>query len=206
MKVLTFLGEDFDNLCRQLTSLVLKKNFAPDLVVGILTGGGIIGRISYDEFCKRIENHHVCYTEVKLQRPSTISKDKNNVGSILSKMPSWLLNFLRIAEVTYYEIKVRFIKPKREGVLKLDESIETMLKEGGKKVLLIDDCIDTGYTLKIIKEYFMYYYPGNDFRIAVATVSHCHPVVLPDYQLYNRVLLRFPWANDVKKDEKSSCR
>lgn len=205
MKVLTFLGKDFDNLCRQLASFVLDKNFSPDIVVGILTGGGIIGRISYEEFCKKIEKHPVCYTEVKLQRPSSISKSKNHVGNVLSKLPIWLLNLLRIAEVVYYEIKVRFIKPKREGMLKIDASIDAMLKEGGKKVLLIDDCIDTGYTLKIIKDYFMFHYPGNDFRIAVATVSHCHPVVLPDYQLYNRVLLRFPWANDVKKDEKSSC-
>ena len=87
--------------------------------------------------------------------------------------------------------------------LNVDKNIELFLLEGGKKVLFIDDCIDTGYTLKIIEDHFKLKYPGNDYRIAVATVSHRHPVIQPDYQLYNRVLLRFPWANDVKKNEES---
>ena len=199
MKVLTFLGTDFDNLCRKLADEVLSNNYTPDLVIGILTGGGIIGRIAYDEFQQKNSNKKILYTEVKLQRPSTKAKAKSNVNKILPKLPIWMLNVMRIAEVYYYEIKVRFVKPKREGKLEPDNAVKLLLKDGGKKVLFIDDCIDTGYTLKIIKEYFMYHFPGNDFRVAVATVSHHFPVVIPEYKLYNRVLLRFPWANDVKR-------
>lgn len=205
MKVLTFLGDDFERLCRNLADKVLEKNFDPDLVVGILTGGGVIGRISCDEFKQKIKNHQVYYTEVKLQRPSTVVKAKRNSTHKLAKLPTWLLDILRIAEVYYYEFKVRFVNPRREGVLSLDEGVVRLLKMGGKKILIIDDCIDTGYTVKIIKDYFMYHFPGNDFRVAVATVSHRHPVVLPEYQLYNRVLLRFPWANDVKNEKSCNC-
>ncbi len=200
MKVLTFLGKDFDNLCKQLANEVLIKNFSPDIVIGILTGGGIIGRKSFEEFEAKINDHNIYYTELKLQRPSTVTKAQKKANSILTKFPTWLLNILRNLEVYYYELKACFFKPKREGTLIISPQIEELLNSGGKKVLVIDDCIDTGYTLKIIKDYLQSNFPGNDFRIAVATVSHHHPVILPEYQLYNRVLLRFPWANDVKQD------
>lgn len=199
MKVLTFLGHDFETLCRRLADEVFDSNYTPDVVIGVLTGGGIIGRIACDEFVRKSGNTGIYYTEVKIQRPSTKVKAKSNARRILPRLPVWLLNLLRILEVYYYEIKARFIHPVREGRLEPDEKVKDLLKKGGRKVLLIDDCIDTGYTLKIIKDYFMYHYPGNDFRVAVATVSHHFPVLIPEYQLYNRVLLRFPWANDVKK-------
>lgn len=199
MEVKTFLGYKFDALCKRLADEVLSKNFTPDVVIGILTGGGVIGRLSYKEFQAMNPNHKVVYTEIKLQRPSTKTKSSKHANSILPKLPKWLLNVLRVAEVYYYEVKARFVKPRREGTLQVEENVAIQLKSGGKKVLIIDDCIDTGYTLKIIKDYLLYNYPGNDFRVAVATVSHHFPVVLPEYQLYNRVLLRFPWANDVKQ-------
>lgn len=201
MKVKTFLGENFDILCKQLADEVINKNYSPDIIVGILTGGGIIGRKSFEEFKNKAANSDVVYTELKLQRPSTKMKAKKKVNSILTILPLWFLNFLRVAEVYYYEIKVRFVKPQREGILVVEDLVDKKLKMGGNKVLIIDDCIDTGYTLKTIKDYLLYNYPGNDFRIAVATVSHHFPVVLPEYQLYDRVLLRFPWANDVKHSQ-----
>lgn len=198
IKVKTFLGDRFDALCKRLADDVIDRNFSPDIVIGILTGGGKIARISYQEFRNRIPDHEIVYTEVRLQRPSTKTKANYNANSILPRLPKWLLNILRVIEVYYYEIKVRFVKPRREGSLVMEDKIAEHLKEGGKKVLIIDDCIDTGYTVKTIRDYLLYNYPGNDFRIAVATVSHHFPVVIPEYQLYNRVLLRFPWANDVK--------
>lgn len=199
MKVKTVLGDDFNNLCKKLAHEVVKQNFYPDIVIGILTGGGVIGRLSFMEFKTLSNSQEIKYTELKLQRPSTQTKSKKKANNILPKLPIWLLNLMRVAEVYYYEIKVRITKPRREGTLEVDQDIANQLKIGGKKVLIIDDCIDTGYTLKIIKEYLQYNYPGNDFRVAVATVSHHFPVILPEYQLFNRVLLRFPWANDVKK-------
>lgn len=201
MRVETILGADFDALCVRLAENVLEKNFSPNVVIGILTGGGYIGRKSYEEFKRQITDHEVIYTEVKLQRPSTKTKKQKKANELLPKLPQWLLNFLRIIEVYYYEIKVRFVKPRREGTLIIEDSVAKCIQQGGKKVLIIDDCIDTGYTLKLVKEYLQYNYPGNDFRIAVATVAHHFPVVIPEYQLYNRVLLRFPWANDVKKEK-----
>lgn len=201
MKVLTFLGEDFDNLCFKLADMVINMNFTPDIVIGVLTGGGCIGQRSMIEFRKKNIQHNIHYTEVKIQRPSTIKKKDHNLKTWLVKLPVCLLNTLRVLEVYYYEIKVRFVKPNRQGVIALDKTTDDLLKVGGKKVLIIDDCIDTGFTLKIIKDYLMLNYPGNDFRVAVATVSHHFPVIHADYQLYDRTLIRFPWANDVKENE-----
>lgn len=197
MKVITVLGNEFNGLCQQMANEVMEHGFYPNIVIGVLTGGGIIGRQMLGEFRKKI--HDVSYTEVKLQRPSTKEKEIRKTSRFLPRLPVWILNILRNLEVYYYEIKILFKKPKRIGSIEVDDVIKQKLQSGGCRVLIIDDCIDTGYTLKIIKEYFQQKFAGNDFRIAVATISHHFPVILPEYKLYNRVLIRFPWANDVKQ-------
>ena len=40
---------------------------------------------------------------------------------------------------------------------------------------------------------------GHDIKIAVVTSTNRHPVMEADFFLYNRVLIRFPWASDVKE-------
>lgn len=199
MKVLTFLGDDFDKLCRKLADLVVNNDYEPDVILGVLTGGGIIGRIAYDQFQQKITKKEIFYSEVKLQRVSTKIKKKGGVKKILPFLPLTILNFLRVAEVYYFELKAKFTIPQREGTLQLNNEISTILKQGRKKILIIDDCIDTGWTLKIIFDYLKEKFPNNEIKIAVATISHHHPVITADFKLYNRVLLRFPWAYDVKE-------
>ncbi|MCD7923447.1 MAG: hypothetical protein LUI85_01615 [Bacteroides sp.] len=197
------MDQDFVNLCKALADLSLRDDYKPDVVIGILTGGGIMGKICNERFQEKIVDKTVKYAEVKLQRVSTKAKNKIGIRTVLNILPRPVLNWMRIIEVYFFEVKVLFVKPRREGILQFDEETEEILKERHKKVLLIDDCIDTGYTLKIIRDFIINNYPGNEVRIAVATVSHHRPVIRPNYTLYNRVLLRFPWAYDVKHENKT---
>ena len=44
------------------------------------------------------------------------------------------------------------------------------------------------------------HYNNISIKIAVITVTTPHPIIDADFYLYhNRVLVRFPWSNDVKK-------
>lgn len=193
MKVINLLGSDFSESCTLLSQKV-SKNYNPDLVIGVLTGGGYVGR----EMMKSLPPTTV-YTETKLQRGSTKAKEASHVRVLLKFLPEFLLNMLRVAEVEFLELKARFVKPNRYGTLNFAEDIVKLLEEKNKKILLVDDCIDTGYTLRCIKEYIDHHYPGNELRVAVITTAHRHPVIEADYQLYKRVLIRFPWAYDVKE-------
>ena len=98
------------------------------------------------------------------------------------------------------DLKARKNNPKREGKVELPNDIDQLLKSGKHNVLIVDDAIDTGATLKLIKETLEVKYPLTDTRIAVITVTSNHPLIDADYCLFHdRTLVRFPWSNDVKK-------
>lgn len=113
---------------------------------------------------------------------------------------------MRMIELTMIVHKAKRHNPKREGKITLPPEIERVLEEGGKNVIIIDDAIDTGATINLIKEHIEQNYPSNKVKVAVITVTTNTPIIDADYCLYhNRTLVRFPWSNDLKKNEKSSC-
>lgn len=194
MKVINLLGQDFHLACENFSSKI-KESFTPDIIIGVLTGGGIIGREMFPAF----QNNPNCrYIEVKLQRGSTKAKEVSKIKMILKHLPEWILNIMRIVEVELLELKAKVTKPHRYGTISLDSEIQQILSEKGKRILIIDDCIDTGWTLKLIKEYLENNFPDNEIKIAVFTTAHRKPIIKADFQLYNRTLIRFPWAYDAK--------
>jgi len=194
MKVINLLGRDFHSACEGLALRVLEE-FRPDVVIGVLTGGGAVGR----ELLPIFESLCGCrYSEVKLQRGGTRAKEVLKIRSILKSVPECILNLMRILEVEFMELKAKCIRPDRFGTLSLDEDTRRILRMKGRQVLLVDDSIDTGWTLKIIKDHLEANFPGNEIKIAVITTTHRQPVVKADFQLYKRTLIRFPWAYDAK--------
>lgn len=191
------LGKDFDSCCCMLCDKIKQKDYSPDIVIGVLTGGGYVGRIVHYEL--NLLRHNILYKEIKLQRRSTKAKSKSHIGVILKHLPNFCLDVLRILEVELLELKAKFIEPMRSGNVVFDGETEILLRQGYKKILIVDDCIDTGMTLKTIKDSIQKRYGGtNEIKIAVITTAHRHPVINADFFLYNRVLVRFPWAFDVK--------
>lgn len=199
LKVKNVLGTDFDLCCEELGKQIKNQGFSPNLIIGVLTGGGYVGHNLYNYFRK--DNPHLLYKETKLQRGSTKLKSKSNIKIILKQLPYTILNIIRILEVEILELKAKFITPSRYGTLKLDSETIKFLKEGNKNVLIVDDCIDTGMTLKIIKDYISKEFnESNNIKLAVITTAHRHPIITADFSLYNRVLIRFPWAYDTKSN------
>ena len=195
LTVKNVLGEDFDLCCKRLCSNIREQDYIPDIIIGVLTGGGYVGRKVFKEF--EAFNQPIFYKEIKLQRKSTKAKSDSKIFKIL---PYSVLNIMRILEMELLELKAKFVKPSRCGTIDLDEETIALLKHGGMKVLLVDDAIDTGMTLKIVKNFLVNQFnETNDIKIAVVTSTNRHPVMEADFFLYNRVLIRFPWASDVKE-------
>jgi len=181
-----------------LCSNIREQDYIPDIIIGVLTGGGYVGRKVFKEF--EAFNQPIFYKEIKLQRKSTKAKSDSKVRKIFKILPYSVLNIMRILEMELLELKAKFVKPSRCGTIDLDEETIALLKHGGMKVLLVDDAIDTGMTLKIVKNFLVNQFnETNDIKIAVVTSTNRHPVMEADFFLYNRVLIRFPWASDVKE-------
>lgn len=195
MKVKTLLGNDFSNACVTLSEKVA-NDFSPNIIIGVLTGGGHVGQKMYAQF-----NSEKCiYTEIKIQRESSKNKENGLFHKLLQTLPLFLLNWLRMLEMLYEDYMAKKKNPKREGRIEFDQEIINLLKSGEQKVLIVDDAIDTGATLNLLKEHINEHYPKCEVKLAVITVTSNHPIVDADYCLYHdRTLVRFPWSNDVKQ-------
>ena len=195
MKVKTLYTEDFNKECLLLGHDIF-ADYDPDVIIGVLNGGGYVGRQIV-----QVSPKETTYVEVKIQRDGTTKKEKCLIHRILQSLPYGVLNILRILESIVLEYKSKKNNTKRKGTIKLPDNVVSFLSDGeNKKVLLVDDAIDSGATLLLIKQYLMSKFENIDVKIAVITITTKQPLVVADYYRYhNRTLIRFPWSNDIKK-------
>lgn len=192
MKVISILKKDFEKVCFELSDKVI-HDYKPDIIIGVLTGGGYVAR----NIKKRFETSNYYY-EIKVQRSTTKTKQKIRIDKFFKLLPYFILNWLRIIESHYFELKRRFVDNEPCGEIVLPTELIELLKNGGHKVLIIDDSIDTGSTILILKNSIENVSKNNQVRVAVINVTQHKPYVFPDYYLFYRVLIRFPWSSDAK--------
>lgn len=196
MKVISLLGSDFTESCHLLAQKI-SKDYNPDMVIGVLTGGGYVGKEVFHSLPYREKRF---YIETKVQRTNTKTKGKGIIKQLFKYSPIFLLDWMRMLESVILEQRARRKNPKREGRINFPQDIDFFLRSEPKKVLLIDDAIDSGATLHLIKGYLENHYTNITVKIAVITVTTPNPIVDADYFLFhNRILVRFPWSNDVAK-------
>lgn len=202
MKVITLYPQEFKKACQQLADKV-SDSFTPDLVIGVLTGGSYVAKQVMQGL-----NCSLKYDEVKVQRTGTKKKNKGFLRAVLQSLPIFLLNYLRMLESVFLEFKSKYKTPVRNGTIALSEETKAFLSSTAQlKVLLVDDAIDTGATLSLIKEYLEDNYPGIVVKTAVITITMKNVMINADYYLFNnRTLIRFPWSNDIKNEKGNSSR
>lgn len=196
MRVLTLSNKKLIEASQTLLAHIQKEHPDIDMLLGIATGGIYVSQAMYQQLKQTQWKGY--YSEIKLSRPSTEKKESLGVKKILTKLPYFLSNLLRILEVKYFEFRktdaydktienrIHFSSEQREHIIK------------AKTLLLIDDAIDTGSTMLALKNTIEAINPNVKVITAVLTVTHKKPYVTPDFTLYNHVLLRCPWAMDYK--------
>lgn len=190
MIVKNILGANFAKECNELSNVVVAE-FKPDLVIGIATGGlHVLDSMSEFNGAEKLY--------IKRQRASTKKKESRNVKKYLKYIPYTILNMIRKLEVVLAEIK--FMKGRvRDShdviVLRGDSN---KLNEKELKILIVDDAIDSGGTILDAIDFINSFETSHIIRTAVLTVTFKEPLVQPDFTLYRRVLLRCPWAMDIK--------
>jgi hypoxanthine phosphoribosyltransferase len=191
MKVVTLLGDDFVQKCEKLACLVL-QDFKPDVVIGVATGGKYVleAKSSFTTFNQLI---------VKRQRPGTKKKQRLKLSSFLKYLPEFSLNLLRVLEVYYQENKFKNNETKRciSDVTLISGDISCLRKKGCK-VLIVDDAVDSGNTMLDVLDYISGINDSCDVKSAVLTTTFSNPIHNADFTLYSKLLIRCPWAMDVK--------
>lgn len=190
MKVITLNKIKFSEKCEELTS---NLKIQPDIVVGILNGGGyVINEIKNKQHFKTS-----CIELVKLQKKNKI---KNNffVKIILKILPYSILDLLRVFESNKARKSIDTLNLTQipNNIISFD--LNSISKNSIKNILIIDDAIDTGKTLFTVKRNLNNFFKDVQIKTAVISWTIETSIVKPDYYIYKNVLVRFPWSKDYK--------
>ena len=191
---LTLRPAEFDAACADLMRMV-ECDFAPDLLVGVRTGGYIVA-----EAMARAAARSIPVLPLTCRRPTTRFKSLiPGLKPILARLPRPLLDRLRQAEhqlLAGRRRQARLPPVDRHEAAAIGEWVTRSPRM--TRMLVVDDAVDSGGTLAtVLKTLPRVCPPGAQPRTAVITVTTENPAVEPDYALYRGVLCRFPWSFDA---------
>lgn len=197
MKVITLSQGAVDWQARELAlSLIAENASGFDLMVGVRRGGEFFAD-ALEKFLP--ENYCKARINVTLQRPSTRGKGAR-LAAVLGNTPLWMLNSARRLEAWWLRMKTRHAKRPDTRKMVVDNEKELPILNADSRILLVDDAIDSGATIKVVCNNLREMYVNPQIKIAVVTVTTDSSVVEPNFCKYhNRTLVRFPWSIDYKK-------
>lgn len=120
---------------------------------------------------------------------------KSKARIILRYLPRAVTHLLRDIE---FKSKVHTIKNERSVY------IESELPPKGKNILLVDDAIDTGYSLKAVLDFLIAKgYRRDHIKTAVLTTTQNDVICRADISLFDQVSFAFPWSYDSKEYDRT---
>ncbi len=119
------------------------------------------------------------------------SAAKSRMKVLLRVMPRFVTHFLRQLELKSH---IHDINKERHV------SCEHEMPPRGKRILMVDDAIDTGHSLVAVLDYLTNHgYSKDDIKIAVLTTTGTTPALRADFSLLDQVVCAFPWSYDSRQ-------
>ncbi len=183
-RVLTLDEAAFKAKCTELQAQC--ADFAPDLIVGIPTGGEYVARNMFGD---------LPHIYLGAQRPTTHIK-KGIAPRILSRLPRWLADALRVVESALLQCTAKRNERRHIDI----DSMQAEQIGRSRRILVVDDACDSGITLaSVVSAVGRYTSADTQIRCGVITVTTEAPAVDPHYALFrNKTLVRFPWSADAR--------
>lgn len=193
--VMTVSPDRLVHLSQRLFETSSSGTFRPDSVVGIATGGvHVVEAMGLPEAFPVF----TC----RLSRPATQTKENASADRVLRRLPTPLANGLRILEDLWLARKPpRPSDPSPTLLAQIDHIAGQLNARDLSRVLVVDDAVDSGSTLLCVLDALRRSLGSDtEVRSAVLTVTRApaQRCITPDFSLFERVLLRFPWSNDYK--------
>jgi hypoxanthine phosphoribosyltransferase len=178
----------------RIESIHLAKNiatsFRPDIVVYVAKGGYLIGKDIAEYF-------QIPYLGIYAQREGNEAKAK--LASVLKRLPRVITKFLR-----QVELKSGLHKTVKERQIFWDPDDNCLEKiKDAHKILLVDDSVDTGYSMKNILPYvFKAVAEPIEIRIAAINVwSKSESIIRTDFYNYRDTIIATPMSNDSREHD-----
>lgn len=186
MKLVELSTKKLEEENKKLYNLII-KDYDYDLVIFIARGSYKIG-----SDIANLNNSNLI--EIFAKRKG--GKLKKVLRPILSIIPKSLKTILRKKEFNSdfheknFDRKISYNK------------IKWMKYKNSKKILIVDDSIDTGYSIKFVKDEVEKFFKGKEIRIAALNYfKKSEKIVKADYFLYADTMLLGPWSNDSKENK-----
>lgn len=72
-----------------------------------------------------------------------------------------------------------------------------------KKILIVDDSVDTGYSLLYVKKAVENEFKNSEVRLATLNCfKKSSNIIKTNYYIYEDTMLKGPWSNDSKENKK----
>lgn len=167
---------------KELNNIIAEENFKFDIVIFIAKG-------SYP-IAKEIANlNNVPLLEIYATRKG--GKIKKIMKPFMKFVPKKILISLRKKEMNsnYHEIN-----NKRDVKFSIDKFKKY---EECNKILLVDDSIDSGYSIIEVKKAIEKFFKNAEIKVAVFNTMN-KSSVKPEFTLYEDTMICGPWSNDSK--------
>lgn len=193
-KVVTLDGADLERDSELLARLVV-RDYMPQAVLGIATGGALVARhMSFGPDTQQLE--------CAMRRVGTTAHARWGIGaSVLSRTPYCISDTLRRIEDGVLERRGSEPRsPTEELIRGVHAAGAAMLERGLKRLLVVDDAVDSGATLHCVLSVIasLKDLSGVDVQTASIAVTRTlgSALATPDYSVYRDTLCRFPWSAD----------
>ncbi|WP_136480545.1 hypothetical protein [Cognatitamlana onchidii] len=184
MEVITLDKKTFVEQCGQLKT---KLDFDPELIIGILNGGGfVVKEFGFDQF-----------ELVKLQRNPSLTK-RFLLKFFIRLLPYFISDYLRKIESRKARKAIQDLDLEELKNIVIKFPFKASLNVNPKRILVLDDALDSGKTMFIVKNNLMKMFPEAIIKTGVIAWTIETSLVKPDYYLFKNVLVRFPWSQDYK--------
>lgn len=172
-------------------AIQVKKVFQPDLIVFIAKGGFLVGKAFAEVF-------QVPLVEITLERSG--GKIKKNIAPIFRILPNqirfWMIDL---------EMNMGIHQKLNERRVIVSDRLKLMAdkKDNYKKILIVDDSIDTGETAFKAKETIKSIFPEADIRFAsISVIRFSEERFHADYFLFKDSIIYTATSKDSEEYEK----
>lgn len=175
---------NFDNVQQMSMELAQKVTEKPDLVVFVAKGAYLIGQAMAEYF-------NAPLLEIKAERQG--NQLKRMIQPMLGYLPDGLKTWLHKKEI---KAGIHARNTDRQVFFYIPEKLK---EKDFKKILLVDDSIDTGNTILSAKAELEKVFPQAIVKTAAFFVFDLSKtVVKTDYWLYGDSIFSAPWSSDSR--------
>ena len=177
--------KDLEKECAEWAKEI-KKMFCPDLIVYVAKAGYLIARPMKDVFAAPL---------VGISATREGNKLKEVVGPIVSLLPNFVRNFL-----ISMELKSDTHGKNTERRISFHKGFEKVKKSHPQKILVIDDSVDTGHSMKQVVDAIKDVFNDAEIRVAGLNVwDKSRTVIDTNYALYENTVIKAPMSKDSKE-------